>query len=165
MPFHFRDWPGLTGFSDCTTSRYSEKIVQRSARVSSKLIWPLLSGNSYIVPRVSPVASCDRRATFPFTALSVVCAVYFFLLSLLPLSPAISMLRSALDVRRGLEFGNQIPGSHTVARNALLTAIVGLIFAIVPILQRLTKVLRLRGEHLLGRESARRRVPLRTLPS
>jgi hypothetical protein len=80
--------------------------------------------------------------------------VYLFLLSLLPLWPAVATLRSALDFRHRLELGNRPPGSaHRVAENALVTAIVGLIFAIIPTLQQLTKVLRLRGERswLVGR--------------
>jgi glucan phosphoethanolaminetransferase (alkaline phosphatase superfamily) len=74
--------------------------------------------------------------------------VYFFLLSLLPLRPTVATLQSALDVRQRLELGNKSPGSHTVAQKAvLITAIMGLIFALLPTLQQLTKVLHLRSEY------------------
>ena len=76
----------------------------------------------------------------------MVCAVYLFLLSLLPLWPAVALLRSALDVRRRVELGNRLPGSYTIARNALITAVVVLVFALLATLQQLTKVVRLRGE-------------------
>ena len=76
------------------------------------------------------------------------CAVYLFLLSLLPLWPAVAQLRSALDVRRRVEPGNRLPGSYAIARNALIAAVVVLIFALLAILQQLTKVVRLRGEPL-----------------
>lgn len=76
--------------------------------------------------------------------------MYLFLLSLLPLLPAVATLRSALDLRHRLELGNRSPSSaHAAAENALVTAIVGLIFATIPTLQQLTKVLRLRGERFV----------------
>ena len=74
-------------------------------------------------------------------------AVYLFLLSLLPLWPAVELLRSALDARRGIKPGNQLPGSDSVATNALVAAIVALIFAILATVQQLTKVIRLRGRN------------------
>jgi len=78
----------------------------------------------------------------------VSCVVYLFLLSLLPLWPAATQLRSALDVRQGIEHGNRLPGSYTIARNALVAAIIGLIFASLAMLQQFTKVVHLRGKHL-----------------
>ena len=79
----------------------------------------------------------------------VSCAVYLFLLSLLPFWPAVGLLRSALDFRRrGAELGNRLPGSDTISRNALIAAIVGFIFAVLANLQQLAKVVRLRGKHL-----------------
>ena len=76
----------------------------------------------------------------------MVCAVYLFLLSLLPLWPAVTLLRSALDVRQRVELGNRLPGSYAIARNALIAAVVVLVFALLAILQQFTKVMRLRGE-------------------
>jgi hypothetical protein len=140
---------GLMTSLDCTTSSYSRKIVQGYTLVFSKLTWPLLSLNSHIVPRVSAVTSCDRAAT-SVTADCFVYAVYFFLLSLLPLRSTVATLQSALDVRQRLELGNKLPGSHTVAQKAvLITAIMGLIFALLPTLQQLTKVLYFRSEYFL----------------
>jgi len=78
----------------------------------------------------------------------MVCAVYLFLLSLLPLWPAVTLLRSALDVRQRVELGNRLPGSYAIARNALIAAVVVLVFALLAILQQFTKVVRLRGEPL-----------------
>ena len=75
------------------------------------------------------------------------CTVYLFLLSLLPLWPAVALLRSALDVRRRVELGNRLPYSNTIARNALIAAVVVLVFSLLATLQQLTKVVRLRGEH------------------
>ena len=75
------------------------------------------------------------------------CTVYLLLLSLLPLWPAVEVLRSALDARRRVKPGNQLPGSDTVATNALVAAIVALIFAILAIVQQFTRVIRLRGEN------------------
>jgi hypothetical protein len=74
--------------------------------------------------------------------------VYLFLLSLPLLWLAVALLQSALDVRRRSEHGNPLPGSHTVARIALIAAVVMLIFTLITTLQQLTKVARLRGEPL-----------------
>ena len=73
--------------------------------------------------------------------------VYLLLLSLLPLWPAVELLRSALDARRRVKPGNQLPGSDTVATNALVAAIVALTFAILATVQQFTRVIRLRGEN------------------
>jgi len=80
----------------------------------------------------------------------MVFTVYLFLLSLPPLWPAVALLRSALDVRRRAEPGNLLPGSHTLARIALIAAIVVLILTLITTLQQqqLTKAARLRGEPL-----------------
>ena len=77
----------------------------------------------------------------------VVHTVYLFLLSLLPLWPAVALLRSALDVRRRVDLGNRLPHSNTIARNALIAAVVVLIFSLLATLQQLTKVVRFRGEY------------------
>jgi len=70
--------------------------------------------------------------------------VYLFLLSLLPLWPALALLRSALDVRQRVEL---VSTSYAIARNALIAAVVVLIFALLVILQQFTKVVRLRALH------------------
>jgi len=66
--FLFRGWRTrrrTDGFlPDCTTSRDSQKIVRRYARVSSKSISSLLSVNSYFVSRVSGVPSCLVKVIF-----------------------------------------------------------------------------------------------------
>jgi hypothetical protein len=78
----------------------------------------------------------------------IVCTVYLFLLSLPPLWLAVALLRSAPDVRRRVEPGNPLPGSHTIARIALIAAVVVLIFTLIFTLQQFTKVARIRGEPL-----------------
>jgi len=78
----------------------------------------------------------------------MVFTVYLFLLSLPPSLSAVALIRSALDVRRRAEPGNPLPGSHTIARIALIAAAVVLIFTLITTLQQLTKVARLRGEPL-----------------
>ena len=77
------------------------------------------------------------RAALGEVADHMACAVYLCLLSL---------LRSVLDVRRCVELGNRLPGSYTIARNALIAAVVVLVLALLATLQQLTKVVRLRGE-------------------
>ena len=81
----------------------------------------------------------------------VSCAVYLFLLSLLPFWPAVELLRFSLDVRWDVELGNRLPGSYTIAQNALIAAIVGFVCATVANLQQFAKVARLRGKHLCAR--------------
>ena len=78
----------------------------------------------------------------------MVFTVYLFLLSLPPLWSAVALIRSALDVRRRAEPGNALPGSHAIARIALIAAVVVLIFTLITTLQQLTKVAHLRGEPL-----------------
>lgn len=77
--------------------------------------------------------------------------MYFFLLSLLPLWPAIELLQYALDVRRAAKCGQEVcasgPSAATV-RNALLVAIVEISFCMLATLRQFTKVLGLRGEGL-----------------
>lgn len=75
------------------------------------------------------------------------CTVYLFLLSLLPLWPAVELLRSALDARRGAKLENQLHGSDAVATNALIAAVIALVFAMLATVQQFTKVIRLRGEN------------------
>jgi hypothetical protein len=95
-------------------------------------------------------ASCDHCAMVEVISLLTVwsMAVYLFLLSLLPLQPAVAKLLSALDTRQWLQPGNQSP--TFAAPNVLITAIMGIIFSILAITQQLAKVFRLRGEQLLG---------------
>ena len=75
------------------------------------------------------------------------CTVYLFLLSLIPLWPAVELLRSALDARRGAKPENQLPGSNAVSTNALIAAVIALVFAMLATVQQFTKVIRLRGEN------------------
>jgi hypothetical protein len=75
------------------------------------------------------------------------CTVYLFLLSLLPLWPAVELLRFALDARRGAKPENQLPGSDAVATNALIAAVIALIFSMLAAVQQFTKVIRLQGEN------------------
>lgn len=73
--------------------------------------------------------------------------MYLFILSLLPLWPAVELLRSALDARRGAKLENQLPASDAVATNALIAAVIALVFAMLATVQQFTKVIRLQGEN------------------
>jgi len=94
-----------------------------------------------------PSRTVDCRTTLAGVADYMNCAVYLLLLSLLPLWPAVELLRSTLDARRGIKHRNQLPGSDDVATNALVAAIVALIFAMLATVQQFTKVIRLQGEN------------------
>jgi len=71
--------------------------------------------------------------------------VYLYLLSLLPLWQAVSLVHFALDIRQSVQLGDQKFGTSTTVRNSLATAAVELLLAIVATLRQLAKVARLRG--------------------
>lgn len=71
--------------------------------------------------------------------------MYLYLLSLLPLWQAVSLVRFALDIRQAVQLGDQKFGTSTTVRNSLATAAVELLLAIVATLRQLAKVARLRG--------------------
>jgi len=79
--------------------------------------------------------------------------VYLYLLSLLPLWQAVSLVRFALDIRQSVQLGDQKFGTSTTVRNSLATAAVELLLAIVATLRQLAKVARLQAlHHLMAQE-------------
>jgi len=71
--------------------------------------------------------------------------VYLYLLSLLPLWQAVSLVHFAVDIKKSVQLGDQKFGTSTTVRNSLATAVVELLLAIVATLRQLAKVARLRG--------------------
>ena len=71
--------------------------------------------------------------------------MYLYLLSLLPLWQAVSLVHFALDIRQRVQLGDQKFSTSITVRNSLATAAVELLIAIVATLRQLAKVARLRG--------------------
>ena len=66
-------------------------------------------------------------------------AVYLYLLSLLPLWQAVSLVHFALDIRQRVQLGDQKFSTSITVRNSLATAAVELLIAIVATLRQLQR--------------------------
>lgn len=88
---------------------------------------------------------CNCRDTLVNCANYVFRAVYLYLLSLLPLWQAVSLVRFAVNIKKSVQLGDQKFGTPTTVKNSLATAVVELLLAIVATLRQLAKVARLRG--------------------
>ncbi|KAH9987643.1 hypothetical protein BJV74DRAFT_496167 [Russula compacta] len=103
---------------------------------------PELCPRFFKVDLAPPILKFVRRSEF-----------HLFLLSLLPLWPAVALLQSAQNVRRAAKLGDQVYGSSITVGNALAVAIVGLILGIAVTLQQFTQLLSppLHSEHSICR--------------